>query len=121
MKTILVIDDDELTLEVLKKALAGNGYEVLTANNGKEGIAAYNERRTDLIITDLLMPETSGLGVIEQLKRDFPSAKIFAITAGTSETGNDFLKMSSFLGAGRTFRKPLDHDSLLKAVNEEIG
>jgi len=121
MKTILVIDDDKLTLDLLDEVLSRKGYKVFAANNGKEGIQIYREKLTDLVITDLLMPETSGLGVIEKLKHDFPNVRIFAMTAGTSNTGSDFLRMSAFLGAGRTFRKPLDYESILKAVSEELG
>lgn len=121
MKTILVIDDDKVTLEILKQALSKEGYDVLAVGTGKEGLDAYRKKPVDLIITDLLMPGTSGLAVIEKLKQEFSSVTIFAITAGTSGEGNDFLHMAQVLGAKRTFRKPLDCGDLIKAVNEVLG
>ena len=64
MATILVIDDQEPIRALLRAALEGDGHEVLEASNGHEGMALWRRERTDVVVTDLYMPETDGIEVI---------------------------------------------------------
>jgi CheY-like chemotaxis protein len=67
MKNILIIDDNEDVLKIFKQLLLDEGYRVSTANNGAIGIILSMRKRFDLVITDLNMPEMSGLDVIKRI------------------------------------------------------
>jgi CheY-like chemotaxis protein len=67
MKNVLIIDDNEEILNTFKQLLLDEGYRVTTANNGAIGIILSMRKHFDLIITDLNMPEISGLDVIKRI------------------------------------------------------
>ena len=67
---ILVIDDEEDFLFVIKKKLEGEGFEVVTAINGTEGIAKVETEKPNLIVCDWLMPDKNGLEVLTQLRKE---------------------------------------------------
>ncbi|MBC8440073.1 MAG: response regulator [Deltaproteobacteria bacterium] len=119
MARILIIDDEVQILNMLRQMLEGEGYEVIDAPDGKEGLRLYRENPTNLIITDLIMPEKEGIETIVELRRDFPDVKIIAISGGGRESPDNFLlNISGKLGAQRTFAKPVEREELLKAVRE---
>jgi CheY-like chemotaxis protein len=82
MKRILIIDDDGQFLAMLRQMLERNGYRIVEVANGEEGIKLYRENPTDLIITDLIIPEKEGIESIIELRQDFPDVKIIAISGG---------------------------------------
>ncbi len=67
MKNILIIDDNEDTLNIFKQLLLDEGYRVTTANNGTIGIILFMRNNFDLVITDLNMPEINGIDVIKRI------------------------------------------------------
>jgi DNA-binding response OmpR family regulator len=121
MGLILIIDDDDQIRRVLRKTLERDGYDVVDAPNGKEGIKLFRENPADLVITDLIMPEKEGIETIRELRRDFPEVKIIAISGGGRIGPDSYLKMAKGLGAQRTLTKPLDGDELLKTVRELVN
>ena len=121
MARILIIDDDVQILDMLRQTLEREGYEVVDAPNGKEGIRLYREDPADLIITDIIMPEKEGIEIIVELKRDFPNVKIIAISGGGQIGSEEYLRIAKGLGALRTFTKPVEREELLGAVQELIG
>ena len=78
MAHILLIDDDEQILTMLKQALERVGHKVTTAVNGKEGIKLYKETLADVIITDIVRPEMEGLEAIRKLRKEYKDIKITA-------------------------------------------
>jgi two-component system chemotaxis response regulator CheY len=118
MATILIIDDEKPIRRLLRKTLEGAGYEVIEARNGQEGLRLYRLRPTDLVITDLLTPENDGLESIHILRREYPGAKIVAMTGGTGES--NFLDTATVLGAHRTLAKPFSLVQLLGTVRTEL-
>ena len=119
MARILFIDDDAHTLDLFGQILEGAGHEVIMAQDGVTGIALYRKNPTDLIITDIMMPVKDGMEVINELKRDFPQAKIIAISGSDREVRREFFfDVSRILGAKRTFNKPIDPVELLQAIRE---
>ena len=118
MARILVIDDDVQVLATLRKILEREGYEVATAPDGRKGIKCYREDPTDLIITDLIMPEKEGIETIMELRRDFPDAKIIAISGGVRNNPTTYLGLAENLGAQYVFSKPVDRKEFLKAVQD---
>jgi two-component system KDP operon response regulator KdpE len=69
VKRILVVDDERQITRMLRASLQSSGYEVLTANNGVEGLERFESGRPDLIITDLAMPEMNGLELTQAVRR----------------------------------------------------
>ena len=119
-KSILVIDDEESIRLLLRTLLEFEGYMVLEASDGIKGQRLYRNNPTDLVITDLIMPEKEGIETIRDLRREFPDIKIIAISGGGRIGPESYLKMARGLGALRTLRKPFDRKSLLDAVEEVI-
>ncbi len=116
MTTILIIDDDVHVLGMLKKMLEHEGYDVITAPDGKEGIRSYRENPADLIITDLLMPEKDGIETIIELRRDFPEVHIIAISGGGRIDAKDHLKVAQQFEVQYTFSKPVERKELQRAI-----
>lgn len=118
MAGILIIDDDVQILNMLRQTLECEGYDVLEASNGKQGIKLYRENPADLIITDIIMPEKDGIETILELKRDYPDVKIIAISGGGRINPEDYLDIAKKLGAHRIFAKPVERKELLNAVRD---
>jgi CheY-like chemotaxis protein len=115
---ILMIDDDDDFRDMLRRVLERVGYKVTEANNGRKGIEHVRTAPTDLIITDLLMPEQEGLETIRQLRQEFPAIKILVIS-GSGRIGTlDFLRVAEQFGASRSLRKPIDFQELRDTVRE---
>lgn len=121
MARILVIDDDGQVRGAIRRILERAGHTVLDAADGEAGIRLYRERPTDLIITDIFMPEQDGIETIQQLRREFPGVKIIAISGGDRTRTMDLRKDAELLGASRSLRKPFELTELLKAVSELLG
>lgn len=121
-KRILVVDDDPSICTFFRAVLELEGYEVITAENGKLAIRAYQEAEFDLVITDIVMPEKEGLETIRELRgiagKDLP---IIAVSGGGSVDPEHYLKYARMLGANNTLSKPISHDELINAVAELIG
>jgi two-component system chemotaxis response regulator CheY len=79
---VLIVEDDLELREMLKTALIRRRFRVLEADNGREAIAHFKPALTDLVITDLIMPEEDGLKVIIKLREVKPSLKVIAISGG---------------------------------------
>jgi DNA-binding NtrC family response regulator len=115
---ILIIDDEDLIRGMLRQMFERAGYEVVDAPNGKVGMQLYREQVADLIVTDIFMPEQDGLETITELQRDFPCAKIIAISGGCRTADFDGLSLAKGLGALRTLEKPFQHQEMLGTVRE---
>jgi YesN/AraC family two-component response regulator len=97
------------------------GYEVVEAPDGIEGIRQYREKPADLIITDLIMPNKDGIGMIIDLKKEFPKVKIIAMSGGGVNRPEGYLDGAKKLGANRTLTKPIDRDQMLTAVKDILN
>ena len=118
MATILIIDDEEPIRALLRTTLEAAGHKVVEAANGRIGLDLYRLRPTDLIITDILMPELNGLDLILALTRQFLNARVIAMSGVEGEA--HVLDVAKLLGARRTFHKPLSMPQLLEAVRYEL-
>lgn len=118
--SILVIDDDETIRVLLRAILEKEDYRVVDAPDGAKGIRQYQESPTDMVITDLIMPEKEGIETIRDLRREFPHVKIIAVSGGGRIGPDSYLKMAKGVGALRTLSKPFDRMALLKTVKEVL-
>ncbi len=120
MANILVVDDEFQIREMLRKMLEMEGHDVITASDGRAAIDLVQQRHIhiDLIITDIIMPDEDGLGVLMKLKNHSPEIKVIAISGGGRIGPQDYLKMAKGLGAHRVFSKPVEREEMLNAIKE---
>jgi CheY-like chemotaxis protein len=118
MARILVIDDDEQVLDMLYESLTREGYDVMRASNGEQGLRLYRQDPVDLIITDIIMPEKEGIETIIELRQDFPDVKIIAMSGGGRIGTKDYLHLAKIFGVQRTFTKPVAREQLLDEIKE---
>jgi len=113
MSTILVIDDKDSMREMLTASLTSEGYDVEVAGSGDVGIAKSKEKHFDVILTDLKMPDISGMEVLTQVKEHDPDTAVIVMTAyGTIETAVEAMKRGAF----DFLQKPFDVDHLQMLV-----
>ncbi len=112
MASILIIDNDPQIIGLYGEFLSATGHEVVSADNGLQGLKLFNSRAFDLVITEISMPGVDGFEVILNLKMKLLCPKI--ITTGVDET---LLKMAKDFGADRTLFKPFSRDELLACLN----
>ena len=117
---ILIIDDDEMFLRLLTAMLTTAGYEVREATDGKLGLAAYRQYRSDVVITDILMPVGEGLETIRALKELDPNVKIIAMSV-TGDGQFGFLETAVAFGARRILHKPFSREQLLATLADVIA
>lgn len=118
MPRILIIDDDLEILEVFREILQHEGYDVLAASDGRQGINLCRKEQVDLVITDIVMPEKEGLETIVELRRDLPHVKIIAMSGGGQIGAEEYLPLAEKLGAQCTLDKPFTPMKLLEAIGE---
>lgn len=114
--TILIIEDHTPVRTLLAQVLHDAGYQVCEAATGRQGLERFREQPVDLVITDLEMPEMTGLDVILALTRAFLDVKVIAMSGCAAED----LHQAKLLGVRQTFPKPLDLHALLNAVQYEL-
>ena len=117
MSNVLVVDDEPSFRDLLRLALERAGHEVREAENGRRGLALYSEKPADLVITDLGMPEMTGLDMMAALQRNFGTVKTFVV----SGRGEAELQEARLMGAHAVWPKPFNFDEFLSAVEEEIA
>jgi two-component system, chemotaxis family, chemotaxis protein CheY len=120
---ILLVEDDEAVREILRKALVSAGHEVEEAQNGNVALACYQREASDVVITDLVMPEKDGLETIMELRRLNPAVKIIAISGGgrTLGPGQLYLETARAIGALQILAKPFTGSALLTALNQVLA
>ena len=118
MARILLIDDDDLVRGMLRKTLTHFGHTVIEARNGKEGLKLFSHADTDLVITDIVMPEVEGLEVLMTLRKKQPPVKIIAMSGGGRGSAEDYLRTAKIMGAGKVLAKPFSNEALMAAINE---
>jgi len=114
-KTILVIDDDVTTLRIVEQALMDAGYQVLTAQDGEQGLKITQENDPDVIITDVLMPGMDGFMLFRELKRDEETKnKSVLVLTSRENVGDTFRRF----GADSFLTKPVDSKRLLSEIEK---
>jgi len=121
MAKILLIDDEDNLREFIALALNYHGHQVTEARSGRiitnppEGATVIY----DLIITDLIMPDSDGLETIVAARKAHPAGKIIAISGG-SRAGHDCLREARLLGADATLDKPFSTADLFRTVEQTL-
>lgn len=114
IKKILIVDDDELTLVSLEHSLKQNDYEVSRAKSVAEALEVLDKERIDLVVSDIMMPNVSGLGFLSLLK-NFYFDRIPVIVISSLDKG-DVVTNSLGMGADYFLPKPVDSAELMKCI-----
>jgi DNA-binding response OmpR family regulator len=120
MPSILIIEDDDLFRGTLADALESQGYTVSQAADGDDGVKRYHAAPTDLVLTDVVMPNKEGIATVMELRRAYPKLGIIVMSGGLAKDAPLYLQLAGGLGADRTLQKPFPLTELLKAVKEVL-
>jgi DNA-binding NtrC family response regulator len=120
MSRILLVDDDDQLRELLRIVLHRAGHEVQEAHNGDEAIEIHRMNPTDLVITDIIMPDKEGLATIREFRRDHPHLKIIAMSGGGRVRAQDYLGIAKKFGADYDIAKPFSNQEILELVNTAL-
>ncbi len=117
METILVVEDKESMAEMLKETLEAEGYKVISASDGTEGINYLKEGKIDLVLTDLKVPKKNGIAILKTSKEENPLVPVIIMTAfGSVETAVAAMKEGAF----DFITKPFDTDHLLMLIRRAL-
>ena len=120
LKTILIVDDDPPTVELLKFTIEDAGFKTLTAVTGEEALEKIKKQKPDLVLLDIMLPMKDGYSVLEELRgtQAFKLLPIVIISAKVQEVDISF---GLELGANDYLTKPLDLPDLVKRVSDLLA
>ena len=117
---ILVVDDEVYILHILDFSLGAEGFEVISANNGEQGIEKARQEKPDLIVLDIMMPVLDGYETCRRLKREAETKDIPVVLL--TAKGRDIDKRLGFeVGAIDYIVKPFSPSRLIERIEEIIG
>jgi DNA-binding NtrC family response regulator len=97
MQTILIIDDDEDTLDTMAEVLSNQGYDIITASSGKKALSIMHDKAFDVILTDLVMPDVDGMDILNTAQDMDPQPQVIMITAyGSVDKAVEAMRSGAF-------------------------
>lgn len=118
-KTILIVEDEEAVRELEKFILEQQGYDVMEARDGLEGLAKAEFRKPDLILLDLMMPDVSGGRMFDEMKRHPTTTGIPIIVVTGKPDAHEMFDEE--LGPDNVIMKPFEAETLLGRIRDHIG
>lgn len=118
---VLIIDDEPSSLELLQRIFEGEGYQVVLAANGLEGVELFRKNPCDLVITDIVMPGKDGLQTILDLRQDYPELPFVAISGGGVIAKERYLTVAGYLDRVITLAKPFAVEAIVAAVEKLLA
>jgi DNA-binding response OmpR family regulator len=118
--TVLVVEDDEMVADVVRVNLEAEGFEVVHAPNGAAGLAAIAQRRPDLVLLDVMMPEIDGWAVLTQLREDQATRDLPVIMLTAKAMPADQVRGYN-LGADGYVPKPFASADLIEKVHHVLA
>ena len=121
MKTYLIVDDEPDVAEMISETLQEAGVNIELALNGADALKILSNKKIDLVITDVVMPDTNGIDLIMNLKNSYADIPIVAFSGGGGIDGRfDYLEIAKLVGASDILRKPFSAESLRKSVSAAL-
>ncbi|MDH5566687.1 MAG: response regulator [Myxococcales bacterium] len=119
---VLCVDDDRALCQIVAKALAGEGYEVRTAFDGEDALAAIREEPPDLVLLDLMLPGLDGFQVLEAIRAlDAPERGLPVVLISGCTTTPIYAERANTLRAVDLLTKPVPLETFIRVVAEQIG
>src|SRR6185295_521190 len=120
MSRVLIIDDEEFLRRMLRSMLERVGHTVLDAPDGREGMALWHREPTDVVVTDLFMPEKDGIHVLLEMKHVARKPKLIVMSGGGERGLLDWRADALALGADRVLVKPFNQELFLGTTQEVL-
>ena len=120
-KKILLIEDEELMIDLLQRKLTKEGYEILVARDGEEGLKVMREVRPDLILLDIIMPKMGGFEVMEEMGKDKNLKDIPVIVISNSGQPVELDKAQKLGAKDWLIKTEFDPQEVLNKVVKQIG
>jgi len=117
---ILVVDDEELVRDAVSMVLDRNGFDVSTAESAKKGLELCSEKRFDVILTDIVMPEMDGIAFILELNKREIATPVITFTGGARVGQTNLSTQALQAGACQALRKPVDKNQILEAIRKAV-
>ncbi len=115
VKKILIVDDEQDIVELLKYNLEKEGYKCYTASNGEEGVAKAKDKKPDLILLDIMMPKVDGIEACRQIRADDDLSEVFI--AFLTARGEEYSEIAGFdVGADDYITKPIKPRVLISRI-----
>jgi DNA-binding response OmpR family regulator len=117
---LLVVDDDELNRDLLRRRLRRSGYEVEVAEDGRQALALLESNRFDLVLLDNMMPGISGIEVLERLRQRLSASELPVIMV-TAQWESDNVVRALGLGANDYITKPVDIGVAVARIETQLA
>ncbi|MEQ1867034.1 MAG: response regulator [Micropepsaceae bacterium] len=114
--TVCVADDDERLRHLYCKTLMGAGFLTVEAANGNQALRQIELTNPGVVVLDIVMPDSEGLGAIRELRKRFPATRILAISGGGMMGAESYLELALKLGAHDALQKPFPLEVLVSKV-----
>lgn len=120
MSRVMIIDDELPIRRVLRRILEQAGHTVLDVPDGLQGLALWRKEPTNVVVTDIFMPEKDGIEVILEMNSFVPRPRIIAMSGGEQSGLFDLISVALLLGADRIILKPFNRRKFLETVYEVL-
>ena len=117
---LLVVDDDPVIVELLRINFEIEGFEVLSASDGEEGLRRARSEQPDLVLSDIMMPRLDGLQLLSRLRAD-PATATLPVVLLSAKAQHAEVEQGMALGAADYVTKPFDPLELIDRVNAVLG
>ncbi len=117
---VLIVEDDPDILKLLQTTLSFNGYRVLTARDGYEGLQAVQKERPELVIADIMMPRLDGFGLVNRLRLNPQTREIPVVVITATYVTPEDKEFAQSIGATRFIQKPINLEDFLEVIRELV-
>ena len=120
-KKVLIVEDEEIIYELLQRKLTQEGYEVVVAKDGEEGLAKIREEKPDLILLDIIMPKKGGFEVMEEIQKEEGLKDIPVIVISNSGQPVELDKAKELGAKDWLIKTEFDPQEVIEKVKKQIG
>jgi len=121
MKKILLVEDEEIMIDLLQRKLTKEGYEILVARDGEEGLKVMKEVRPDLVLLDIIMPKMGGFEVMGEMGKDPELKKIPVIVISNSGQPVELNRAQKLGAKDWLIKTEFDPQEVVDKVVKQIG
>lgn len=116
-KTILIVEDDATNMELLEALLAPTSATIIGTEFGKEALKIVKQQKIDIVLMDIRLPDSNGLEITAEIKKDFPNLPVIALTAFA---GIENKEKALFSGCNDFMAKPINKKALIEIIENWV-